>query len=103
VNAGTAGASLAASFTTASFGALTGASVATGTATLAGTGIPSFAYNGSFAMTTNTTQASYLSGPFQAGILISGSSPVSIDLKSTAALVTGTICLIQPWFALAGS
>jgi len=65
--------------------------------------LPSFAYNGTFGMTTNTTQASYLSGPFMQGIMATGGSAASIDLRSTAVTVTGSVALQQPWFALAGA
>ena len=88
--------------TTASIAALTAAGTVTATVTFATRGTPSFAYNGSFAMTTASSDASYLSGPFQAGIFASGSRPASVDLRSTAATVTGSIALVQPWFALVG-
>ncbi len=102
-NSGTAGYSLAASMTTGSLGAVTNAAVATGASTLMTSGVPSFAYNGSFAMTTNTTQASYLNGKFLAGMMLTGSWLNSIDLRSTAVRVTGSAALVQPWFALLGS
>lgn len=98
----TAGASLVNSFTTASIGALTAAGVGTAAATLATIGIPSFRYNGSAAMTTAATDASYLGGPFIAALVSTGSWMNSIDLKATAITVTGSAALAQPWFAMAG-
>lgn len=94
---------LAAPFATASMTALSAAGTATASSGFATHGIPSFKYNGSFAMTTASTDASYLSGPFSAGILLTGSSLASVDLKRTDVTVTGSIALVQPWFALCGS
>jgi len=71
--------------------------------TAASISLPSFAYNGSFAMTTATSDASYLSGQFLQGIFKSGSAPTAIDMRSTAMTVTGSVALVQPWFALLGS
>ena len=99
---------LAGSFFTASgssavLAAVTGVSTATAASTFATSGIPAFGYNGTFGMTTSSTQASYLSGPFSAGIMATGASLAGIDLRSTAVTVTGSLALVQPWFALAGS
>lgn len=102
-NSGTVGISAALSLATASLGAVTAAGATTNSSTFATTGVPNFSYNGSVAITTATSVASYLSGPFQAGMFVSGSAPTSIDLKSTAATVTGSIALAQPWFALVGA
>ena len=102
-NAGTSAAAIALSFTTGSVAAVTGVSTATAASTFATSGIPAFGYNGTFGMTTSSTQASYLSGPFSAGIMATGASLAGIDLRSTAVTVTGSLALVQPWFALAGS
>jgi hypothetical protein len=101
-NAGTAVASLAGSFTTASFGAVTAAGVATGSVTVTRTTAPTFGYNGSLAMTTATADATF-QAIFNAGIMATGSAPTAIDLKSTAVKLTGSVALIQPWFALVGA
>jgi hypothetical protein len=36
-------------------------------------------------------------------MMSTGSSLASIDLRSSAVTVTGSIALVQPWFAMAGS
>jgi hypothetical protein len=110
-NAGTAGINLvsaglsAGSFigTFGSIAAITAVGVGTGAATIASVTTPRFGYNGSIAMTTATSQAVYQAGPFIAGVFLSGSMPTSIDLKSTAAIVTASQALVQPWFALVGA
>jgi hypothetical protein len=110
-NAGTAGINLvsaglsAGSFigTSGSIAAITAVGVGTGAATIATVTTPRFGYNGSIAMTTATSQAVYQAGPFIAGVFLSGSMPTSIDLKSTAAIVTASQALVQPWFALVGA
>ncbi len=110
-NAGTAGINLvsaglsAGSFigTSGSIAALTAVGVGTAAATIASVTTPTFGYNGAVAMTTATSQAVYQAGPFIAGVFLSGSMPTSIDLKSTAAIVTASQALVQPWFALVGA
>jgi hypothetical protein len=82
---------------------LLNAAATTGTSTLASSGLYNFQYNGTFAMTTATTVASYLSGLFEEGIYLTGGSAAAISLSSTAAIVTGSQALVQPWFALLGS
>jgi hypothetical protein len=97
-DSGTAGVAAALSMTTASLGAVTSVSALTGASTLATSGIPSFGYNG-----TGDITAVYQSNPFMAGIMATGARPVSIDLKSTAVTVTGSLALLNPWFALVGA
>jgi hypothetical protein len=53
-------------------------------------------------MTTATADATF-QAIFNAGIMATGSAPTAIDLKSTAVKLTGSVALIQPWFALVGA
>jgi hypothetical protein len=100
-NAGTGAAAVALSMATASVGALTAAGVATGTSTVATTGIPTFGYNGSLAQT--ASGLTYAGNQFTGGIMSTGASLASVALSSTAVTLTGSVALLQPWFALAGS
>lgn len=62
-----------------------------------------FAYNGTFAMSTASTQNTYQWGQFQQGIMSTGSVPVAVTLSTSAVIASGSLALIQPWFALLGS
>jgi trimeric autotransporter adhesin len=88
---------------TAAMTVLSGDATVTGSSTFGSSGLFNFGYNGTFAMTTSTNVATYLSGQFLQGIFLTGGSAASLALSSTAATVTGSLALVQPWFALVGS
>lgn len=94
---GSAGNFVLSSFSILSSGGLQAGSFVTST------GAPNFNFNGSLAMTTNSTQATFQPYNFAQGIMATGSAPTSVALSSTAVTVTGSTALIQPWFALAGN
>jgi hypothetical protein len=89
------------SVTTASIAAITAIGAVTGSSTLATNSIYSFGYNGSLAQ--STSAYIYLGNPFADGIMSTGASLASIAVSSTALTLTGSVALLQPWFALAGS
>lgn len=99
-NAGTIGAALALSLTTNSIGAVTAVGpAALSTATFGTSTIYNFGFIGTQSGSTTSAQPF----AFLMGVMSTGAAPSSIALSSSAVTATGSLALLQPWFALAGA